>query len=90
MIEHTAYIQLISNLINPEITEPINGSWLSSVAGGEIPVNTPDIWLYICQTNDWEIINGDCIQTIANNIGIEEPVNGSWLQGIYNYLVRQN
>lgn len=58
-----------------------NGSWLASLT--RYPVDTPDLWTYICEKNGWEIINGNAIQTVALNMKIVNPVNGSWIQAIY-------
>lgn len=77
------YIQGIANKEGSFSTT--NGTWLASYVG-KYQVDTPDLWTYICKENKWEIIYGNAIQTVAVNLGATRPVNGSWIQAIYNKI----
>ena len=56
--------------------------------GGDIPEDftAGSILQYIIDANELESLDGNDWQTIALTLEVSEPVNGSWLQAILEYL----
>lgn len=72
-------IQRLANAIGA--TETINGSWLFALDPQNFSTSA-NYWQTLAELNEWPLVGGSWIQSVAVGIGVTQPVNGSWLEAI--------